>query len=316
MKTSRAVSSVGSLLLMIGLLTGWGMDLIPQAQAQVQPASRQNYLQGIDVSHYQGLVNWEQVKAAGYSFALAKATGGTRFVDSQFHNNWQGMREAGLVRGAYHFFHADEDPIAQAQHYVQTVSSLRINDLPPALDIEVTENIPTATIVARALEWIMYVEQKLGKTPIIYSSLSFYDTYLATAFKDYHLWVAEYNNTIQEPKVDRSWEMWQHSQTGSVPGINAAVDLDYFNGDMNQLKTFLRESTQPAATPPVAPPAQPAVTPPAQPTITTTRTHIVKPGENLYRIALQYKTSIAAIVAANGLTNPNRIHAGQVLKIP
>ncbi len=318
MQKTRLVSFVVVLL----LLTGLSVGLI--ASAQAQPASTQNYLQGIDVSHYQGLVNWRQVKEAGYSFAIAKATGGTRFVDSQFHNNWQGMREAGLVRGAYHFFHADEDPIAQAEHFIQTVSTLRLNDLPPIIDIEVTENVPTPTIVSRALVWAKYVEEKLGKKPMVYSSLSFYNTYLATDFISYHLWVAEYNNRIEEPRVDRSWEMWQHSQTGSVPGINGNVDLDFFNGNMIKLRAFLRESTtQPAATPAAAQPAvtppaaQPAITPPAaQPAATPTRTHIVKPGENLYRIALQYKTTVAAIVAANDITNPARIKAGQRLKIP
>ena len=260
------------------------------------------------MSHYQGLVNWKQVKAAGYAFGIAKATGGTGFVDPQFHNNWHGMREQGLVRGAYHFFYADEDPIAQAEHFIQTVSSLRLNDLPPTIDIELTENVPTQTIVARALEWIKHVEEKLGKTPMVYSDLSFYDTYLATGLKDYHLWIAAYSD--QAPQVDRPWEFWQHSESGSVPGINGAVDLDYFNGTMIQLRAFLRDNTQPTATPPTVTPL------PAQPAVTTTRTHIVKPGENLYRIALQYKTTIAAIVAANGISNPNRIHAGQVLKIP
>ena len=305
----RLVSFVAILLFM----TGPSVGLRPSAQAQ--PVSTETYLQGIDVSHYQGLVNWKRVKEAGYSFAIAKATGGTRFVDSQFHNNWQGMREAGLVRGAYHFFHADEDPIAQAEHFIQTVSTLRPGDLPPIVDIEVTENIPTPTIVARALVWIKYVEEKLGKKPMVYSSLSFYNRYLATDFINYHFWVAEYSNRIEEPRVDRSWEMWQHSQSGSVPGINGDVDLNFFNGTMVQLRAFLRDSsTQPAVTPPAA---QPAATPPAaQPAATPTRTHVVKPGENLYRIALRYKTTIAAIAAANGITNPARIHAGQVLKIP
>ena len=109
MISARIILFGGIVLLMIGVSVG----LMPSAQAQ--PASRQDYLQGIDVSHYQGFVNWKQVKAAGYAFGIAKATGGTRFVDSQFHNNWQGMREAGLVRGAYHFFHADENPIDQAR---------------------------------------------------------------------------------------------------------------------------------------------------------------------------------------------------------
>lgn len=316
---------VGILLLIASVLVGCNTNPIPTANAQpatpglpVEAApppvreQHQDKLQGIDVSHYQGLVNWETVKETGISFALAKATGGTGYVDSQFQNNWHGMREAGLIRGAYHFFYANEDPIAQAEHFIQTVKSLQISDLPPMLDIEVTEGVPTETIVTLALEWMKYVEQKLGKKPMIYSDVSFYKTYLAAGFQDYGLWVAEYSDAIQEPDAGRSWEIWQYSESGHINGVNGNVDLDVFNGDENQLREFLRGvSTQPAAT---TTPAKPAVT--ATPVVPSGRTHTVKPGENLYRIALQYNTTVAAIAAANGITNPNRIRVGQVLNIP
>lgn len=320
MKTTSVFAVTGLLLFMVGLLVGCETKE-PQEKKQAPvvkaqpvpgvpppvPQAHQGKRQGIDVSHYQGLVNWKSVKATGISFAIAKATGGTEFVDSQFNNNWHGMREAGLIRGAYHFFYANEDPIAQAEHFLQTVSSLSAYDLPPLLDVELTEHVPTETIVAGALAWMRHVEQKLGKKPMIYSNVSFYKANLAANFKDYGLWIAEYSDQIQQPDAGRFWQIWQYSQSGSVHGVNGDVDLDIFNGDADQLMDFVNGSG--SSTPSPATPA------PSTPPASGEQTHTVQHGDNLYRIALRYGVSIEALLQANGIDDPDDIKVGQVLKI-
>ena len=323
---------------MAGLLTGCQSENDAQATGESGatptpgvPPQHLDKLQGLDVSHYQGVVQWESVKGAGISFGIAKATGGTQFVDPQFANNWHGMREAGVVRGAYHFFYADEDPITQAEHFLQAVPSLNANDLPPALDVEINDNVPSATLVARALIWMRHVEQKLGKKPMIYSDISFYKENLAAGFKDYALWVADYDTRIPQPEPGRSWEIWQYSQTGSVHGISGNVDLDLFNGDLDQLMTFVggtsappaAEATPAPATPdstpttptPTPTPATPAPTPTPAPT-TGTQTYTVKPGDTMHALARRFGVSVSAIASANGIANPNILKAGEVLRIP
>ncbi len=281
----------------------------PQETKQAPvPQAHQGKRQGLDVSHFQGLVNWESVKEAGISFAIAKATGGTRYVDSQFNNNWHGMREAGLIRGAYHFFYADEDPIAQAEHFLHTVPSLSANDLPPLLDVEIARHVPTETIVARALTWMQHVEQKLGKKPMIYSGVSFYKANLAANFKDYGLWIAEYNDQIQQPDAGRFWQIWQYSQSGSVHGVSGKVDLDIFNGDEDQLMDFVNGSG--SSTP------SPATPPPSTPPASGEQTYTVQPGDNMYRVALRFGVSVEALAQANGIDDPSDIKVGQVLTIP
>jgi lysozyme len=96
---------------------------------------------GIDVSHYQGVVAWQSVRAAGAAFAFAKASEGTTATDPLFADNWRGIAQAGLARGAYHFAHPGFDPETQAVHFHATVGDLRPGDLPPVLDIETTEPV-------------------------------------------------------------------------------------------------------------------------------------------------------------------------------
>ncbi|HEV3471189.1 MAG TPA: GH25 family lysozyme, partial [Pyrinomonadaceae bacterium] len=118
------------------------------------PPSR---LLGIDVSHYQGGVNWEAVKAAGCAFAFAKATEGAGVTDPFFHANWAGMKAAGLLRGAYHFFRPAQDAAQQAAHFLSTVQ-LQPGDLPPVLDVETADGVAGADLVGGVQTWLDAVE--------------------------------------------------------------------------------------------------------------------------------------------------------------
>ncbi len=202
--------------------------------------SSTDYLNGIDVSHYQGDIDWAKVKAAGTSFAYAKAAEGNSSGDSKFAQNWDGMKQSGILRGAYDFYVVGDDPQTQAQNFMNRVT-LEAGDLPPMVDIE-TEKAGAesdASLIADLHAYLKTLSAHYGVDPIIYTGPSFWNAHLDGSFSGYPLWVAEYG--VSQPKSVTGWTfwtMWQYSQSGSVDGISGAVDLDYFNGSLEQLKKF------------------------------------------------------------------------------
>lgn len=199
-------------------------------------------IHGIDVSRYQERINWStvsemQVRDVRLSFAIMKATEGTTRVDPTFKRNWRNCKEAGLVRGAYHFFIASRDGKKQAEHFLKHVK-LSSGDLPPVLDVETTNGVVAFQLRKEVKAWIETVEQATGVKPIIYTNADFYKRYLQEHFEDYPLWVAHYLEAHQ-PRISRSWVMWQHSENGRVNGIRSKVDFNVFNGDSVQFQSFL-----------------------------------------------------------------------------
>ena len=186
--------------------------------------------QGIDVSHYQGTVHWPTVAQAGYSFAFAKATDGLTYTDPQFATNWPGMKAAGLLRGAYHFFEPADDAVAQAQFFLRTVQPTA-GDLPPALDVE-TLGTSAAALWDGVEAWLQTVAAATGVQPFLYLDPSFATQNGApSTLATYPLWLAQYG--VDQPTVPSdwtAWTLWQHSESGTVPGITGAVDLDLFEG--------------------------------------------------------------------------------------
>lgn len=202
--------------------------------------AHQEFTQGIDVSHYQGTVNWKQVKQDGIIFAFVKATGGINFTDSQFDTNWHEMRAERIIRGAYHFFYADEDATEQAKHFVAVVGKLRKGrDMPPVLDLE-DDPTDKTQYVKSVTTWLNYVEEALGCKPIIYVDRPFANEYLGDNFQNYPLWIAEYTSASQPnlPDAWSIWSFWQYSDTQQIAGITGAVDQDRYNGSVDSLKHF------------------------------------------------------------------------------
>jgi lysozyme len=188
----------------------------------------------MDVSSYQGTIDWPTAKASGISFAIAKATESTNFTDPTFATNWAGMKSAGVARGAYHFFHADVDPVAQANYFLGVVGALEPGDLPVVLDFEQLNGQSEATAVANAVEFLQTVTSKTGLTAMVYLSPGFLSSY--SGLEPYDLWVANWNVTCPDvPSNWSTWTLWQESDTGSVQGVPATVDLDTFNGTLSQL---------------------------------------------------------------------------------
>ncbi|MBW8524465.1 glycoside hydrolase family 25 protein [Chryseobacterium chendengshani] len=196
---------------------------------------------GFDISHYQNQedIKWDSLsignKTIPLDFVVMRATMGNRSADKHFDDFWQQAIKHNLIRGAYHFYRADEDPIIQANNFLENVK-LESGDLPPILDIE---KIPRRKSNKKLIEdlkiWCKIVEETYGEKPIIYTYYHYYKDFLKGEFDDYPLWMANYND-VPTPSPDDQWDFWQFSEKGIVYGINTKVDLDVYNGGIWSLK--------------------------------------------------------------------------------
>lgn len=201
-----------------------------------------NYnVHGIDVSHHQGPIDWEVVKATESQahpirFAFMKATEGGDYKDRRFADNFREAREAGLVRGAYHFYNPNTDPIRQADFFISQVT-LEKGDLAPVLDIE-RKPRNKAQLQADLIKFLNRLEQHYGVRPIIYTSYRYMERYLdSPEFARYPLWIAHYY--VEALSYEGSWQFWQHTDYGTVPGITESVDLNVFNGSLSDLQRYV-----------------------------------------------------------------------------
>ena len=199
-------------------------------------------IHGIDVSKYQQLIAWDQVKAmqvkkVKLGFAFIKATEGIGNVDPQFKRNWKRAKDAGMIRGAYHFFLATKDGRMQAENFIKAVN-LNAGDLPPVLDIEQTYGVTKDILKSEVREWLNIVETNYNVKPIIYSNIDFYKQNLGEEFDSYPLWVAHYYQPRQ-PRIKRDWVFWQHNDNGRVNGVLSPVDFDVFSGDSAEFSQLL-----------------------------------------------------------------------------
>jgi len=199
-------------------------------------------IHGIDVSKYQSTIAWEEVKKMKVShiqigFAFIKATQNTDKTDPHFKRNWKKSKEAGLYRGAYHFFIASRDGRQQAANFMETVQ-LEKGDMPPVLDVEQTNGVSDEHLRTEVKKWLEMVETHYGVRPIIYTNVDFYNRHLGSEFDDYPLWAAHYYQP-EQPRIKRGWVFWQHSDVGQVNGIVSKVDFNVFNGDSTDFKKML-----------------------------------------------------------------------------
>ena len=195
---------------------------------------------GIDISHYQGNVNWkmlEQTRQGQFpiQFIFMKATEGGDYLDKRFVANFDSAKAHGFIRGAYHFYNPKTDANKQADFFINTVK-LEPGDLPPVLDIE-TKGKDIEKLQADLKLWLRRVENHYGVKPIIYASYKFKTKYLNdSVFNSYPYWIAHYYVDSVQYKGD--WKFWQHTDVGTLPGIEEQVDLNIFNGDMEGLNAL------------------------------------------------------------------------------
>ena len=192
---------------------------------------------GIDISHYQGNVNWkmlEQTRQGQFpiQFIFMKATEGGDYPDKRFVANFDSAKAHGFIRGAYHFYNPKTDANKQADFFINTVK-LEPGDLPPVLDIE-TKGKDIEKLQADLRLWLRRVENHYGVKPIIYASYKFKTKYLNdSVFNSYPYWIAHYYVDSVQYKGD--WKFWQHTDVGTLPGIEEQVDLNIFNGGLEGL---------------------------------------------------------------------------------
>ncbi len=191
-------------------------------------------LSGLDVSHWEGKVNWAQVCQAGYRFAFTKATEGISYVDDTFLANISGAQAAGIPIGAYHFFHLTLPAKAQAEFYLSKIQKVKL-ELPPVLDFEENTALSKPQAAAAIKTWLDMVEAATRRKPIIYTGLYYWEGSLGSPdwANNYPLWIAQYTPGPQ-PTVPHSWTrwtFWQYTDKGSVPGIQGGVDLNYTSLD-------------------------------------------------------------------------------------
>ena len=195
-------------------------------------------VRGIDISHYQERIDWSrvrnaQIKGQPLRFVIIKATEGISIIDENFIDNFYQARQNDLIRGAYHFFTPDEDPVRQARFFIKQVK-LEAGDLPPVLDVEKAGDLSTKQLRKAVHTWLNVIEKHYGIKPIIYTGYSFKLKYLNDGtFDAYPYWIAHYY--VEQLQYKGQWSFWQYTDMGRIDGINGSVDCNIFNGELPQL---------------------------------------------------------------------------------
>lgn len=197
-------------------------------------------IHGIDISHYQGKIDWEQLKNAMIKgcpvrFVIIKSTEGSSRLDENFRENFNQARDFGFIRGVYHFWSNKSTAREQAYYFLDQVH-LTDGDLPPVLDIEHKPADKSVEDFQRdVLTWLHIVEDKYHVKPIIYTYYKFKEQYLsAPVFDDYPYWIAHYY--VDKVQYKGKWKFWQHTDVGKLPGIKGYVDFNIYNGSYYELK--------------------------------------------------------------------------------
>lgn len=200
---------------------------------------------GIDVSKWNGDVDWRQVKKSGVSFVFIKATEGKDRLDPRFREYWQGASEAGIPHAAYHFYYFCSSADEQADWFIQNVPR-DANLLPPVLDVEWNPTSPTcrlrpepATVRSEMQRFMKRIEGHYGKRPIIYTSVDFHRENLVGAFQDHHFWVRAVAQHPSEIYPNRRWAFWQYTSTGIIPGIRGETDINVFAGTQKNWQNWI-----------------------------------------------------------------------------
>jgi lysozyme len=198
-------------------------------------------LAGIDVSKWQGEIDWTAVAGTDTDFAFVRVSDGLGYIDEWFEVNWEQARANGIYTGVYQFFRPGQDPVEQAWLLLDKMGPLPPDGIVPVIDVEDAGGLSPAEVTAAIHAWVDVVEGELGVTPIVYTGKYFWQDYVQTSeFADYPLWVAQYGPVC--PDLPSQWSDWvfhQTSASGSVSGVPGDVDTNVFNGDLGLLGGYL-----------------------------------------------------------------------------
>lgn len=200
-------------------------------------------IHGIDVSSYQGLIDWQKVKqmhqdSVHISFAYLKATEGIFLTDPYFLHNWRACQHAGMISGAYHYFRPRANGKLQAKFFL-AVAKIEKGNLPPVVDVESLDGVTPENMRKQLDEFLTAVALKTNAKPIIYTGLKFYYDNLAGYYNNYPLWISNFDHPDLAVLPGTKWSFWQHSNHGKVSGILHGVDFDVFKGDSLAFRKLL-----------------------------------------------------------------------------
>jgi lysozyme len=230
----------------LGFKTNKRIDAITKEEKKIASlrlyeivARNKNKVFGIDVSHYQGQINWDSIDRTKGEFPLdfvfIRSTAGVN-ADARYTDNWREAKKGGFIRGAYHYYRPNENSLKQAENFIKTVK-LSKGDLPPVLDIEKIPSTQSLDSLKSGLKrWLDKVEKHYGVKPIIYSGESFYTDFLKKEFDGYNLWIANYS--FFEDEIRKEWLFWQFTDKGGIKGIDGNVDVNIYNGNLEGLNTL------------------------------------------------------------------------------
>lgn len=208
------------------------------------PSTKRYPVRGVDVSSYQGDIDWDALASQNIMFAFIKATEGSSFVDKYFEYNYIQARKTNLRIGAYHFFSYDSPGKTQAENFIANVEKYK-NMLPPVIDLEFygdkEKNPPPKVNVRQELDDLIdLLESHYGMKPIIYATEKSYSLYIADAYEDYDIWI---RNVITSPKLsdNRRWTFWQYTNWERLDGYKGKekyIDMNVFNGTKDDFEDY------------------------------------------------------------------------------
>lgn len=221
----------------------------PVEEAYRHRINKNEHRYGIDVSRYQGDIDWQTVKTdKNVSYVYLKATEGASLVDVTYRYNLTEARKAGLKVGCYHFFSPTVDPETQFKNFTSTVN-LDEQDLIPIIDVEIIGKGSAQRFCERLTRFLHMVEEHYGIRPIIYTSSNFYNKYLAGKYTDYKYMIARYAEDIPELTDDIRFVMWQFTANGRIEGINGPVDRSRFMDEYHLGDILIPKQNYQIATP-------------------------------------------------------------------
>jgi lysozyme len=228
-----AASIQGQIDAVLGQAKGIGTQTkTPSVPSTPAPGQAQFPVRGIDISHFEGAIDWGVIKTQGLSFVFIKATEGDDLVDQDFQANWKGASSAGLAKGAYHFYNFCKKGADQADNFIKTVP---VDDsaLAPTVDIEQSGDCKTLPAKAAFRKELAAFTKKIktayGKTPILYVNAKMYAAYFQGESDPNPIWLSDPRGTPVLPG-SKAWTFWQYAFTGRVNGIATNVDMDVFDG--------------------------------------------------------------------------------------
>ena len=207
-------------------------------------APKHYQVHGVDVSRWQGDIDWMKLRTQGANFAFIKATDGGDHLDPMFQKNWRRAKEAGIRRGAYHFFYWCRVASSQAEWFIRNVPK-DPDALPPVIDAEYNgdsackKRLSREKYVEKIRVFAEMLERHYGKRPIIYTAPDFYEDNLSGELKQYPFWLRSVAAHPSKRYPNRRWLFWQYSGSGLSHGVEGRIDLNVFSGSVNDWHNWL-----------------------------------------------------------------------------